>query len=99
MLFRSDNTGCSASYWRIAEINADWINNSIKVILHGYLSQQTSDENMNPVLHREYLATGDTALQYFSLLDMQQQGVDIMTLAYQFIKGFPGTEFSDALDV
>lgn len=98
-IFTPDNTGCSANYWKIAEINADWINNIIKVILHGYLSQQASEENRQPMLQREYVATGEAATLYFSMLSMQQQGVDIMQLAYQFVKGFPRSEFNDATDV
>jgi len=98
-IYTPDNTGCSAEYWKISEINSDWIDNMITVKLLGFISQQAADEGRSHLLQREFVATGDVALQYFSTLVMQPEGIDILHLAYGFIKGAPNSEFVDAVDV
>ena len=51
-----------------------------------------------PLMFKTSVATGDQALQYFSAIVMQPEGVDIIHEAYMYVKGHQ-QEFYDAENV
>lgn len=97
-IYTSDNTGVFAEYWKISEINSNWLTNQIDIKLVGYISQEARNNGRNPLLYRNITATGDQALQYFSVIVMQPEGIDIIHEAYLYVKGH-NQEFLDAEDV
>ena len=97
-IYTEDNTGVYAEYWKISEINSNWITNKIEIILSGFVSQEARLQGKNPLLKRSAYATGDQAIQYFSALVMQPEGIDIIREGYLFVKGNT-LDFADAEDV
>lgn len=97
-IYTEDNTGVYAEYWKISEINSNWLTNRIEIILVGFLSEEAKLSGRSPLLKRTVIATGDQALQYFSAIVMQPEGIDIIHEAYMYVKGY-AQEFYDAQDV
>ena len=97
-IYTNDNTGVFAEYWKISEINSNWIENKIEIKMVGYISQEARLSGKNSLLNRTITATGDQALQYFSAIVMQPEGIDIIHEAYMYVKGY-NSEFLDAQDI
>jgi len=97
-IYTNDNTGVFAEYWKISEINSNWISNKIEIKIIGYVSQEARLSGKNALLDKTIIAYGDQALQYFSAIVMQPQGIDIIHEAYLYVKGYD-PEFTDAEDV
>ena len=97
-IYTEDNTGVYAEYWKISEINSNWLTNRIEIILVGFLSEEARFSGRSPLLKRTVTATGDQALQYFSAIVMQPEGIDIIHEAYMYVKGY-AQEFYDSQDV
>lgn len=97
-IYTEDNTGSYAEYWKISEINSNWITNKIEIKLVGFISEEARWGGRNPLMFKTSVATGDQALQYFSAIVMQPEGVDIIHEAYMYVKGHQ-QEFYDAESV
>jgi hypothetical protein len=97
-IYTEDNTGVYAEYWKISEINSNWITNKIEIIIVGFISEEARNTGRSPLLKRTITASGDQALQYFSAISMQPEGIDIIHEAYLYVKGF-SPEFYDAQDI
>jgi hypothetical protein len=97
-IYTEDNTGVYAEYWKVSEINSNWITNKIEIILVGYLSEEARINEKNPLLKRVVYATGSDAIAYFSAIVMQPEGIDIIHEAYMYVKA-SSLEFYDAQDV
>jgi hypothetical protein len=97
-IYTEDNTGSYAEYWKISEINSNWITNKIEIKLVGFISEEARWGGRNPLMFKTSVATGDQALQYFSAIVMQPEGVDIIHEAYMYVKGHQ-QEFYDAENV
>jgi hypothetical protein len=97
-IYTEDNTGVYAEYWKISEINSNWLTNRIEIILVGFLSEEARFSGRSSLLKRTVIATGDQALQYFSAIVMQPEGIDIIHEAYMYVKGY-AQEFHDSQDV
>ena len=97
-IYTSDNTGVFAEYWKISEINSNWITNLIEIKLIGFISEEARREGRNPLMHHTTIASGDSALQYFSAIAMQPEGVNIIHEAYLYVKGHD-QDFLDAVDI
>ena len=97
-IYTDDNSGVYAEYWKISEINSNWLNNIIEITVVGYFSEEARFSGRNPFLKRVVYAKESQALQYFSAIVMQPEGIDILHEAYMFVKGHVG-EFIDAEDV
>lgn len=97
-IYTEDNTGSYAEYWKISEINSNWITNKIEIKLVGFISEEARWGGRNPLMFKTSVATGDQALQYFSAIVMQPEGVDIIHEAYMYVKGHQ-PEFYDAESV
>jgi hypothetical protein len=97
-IYTEDNTGSYAEYWKISEINSNWITNKIEIKLVGFISEEARWGGRNPLMFKTSVATEDQALQYFSAIVMQPEGVDIIHEAYMYVKGHQ-QEFYDAENV
>ena len=97
-IYTEDNTGSYAEYWKISEINSNWITNKIEIKLIGFISEEARWGGRNPLMFKTSVAMGDHALQYFSAIVMQPEGVDIIHEAYMYVKGHQ-PEFYDAENV
>jgi hypothetical protein len=97
-IYTDDNTGVYAEYWKISEINSNWLNDRIEIILSGFFNEETRRLNKNPVLRKTSYALGEDARIYFSAISMQPEGVDIIQEAYNFVKRVE-RDFYDAEDV
>jgi len=97
-IYTEDNTGVYAEYWKVSEINSNWLTNRIEIILVGFLSEEARFSGRSPLLKRTVTATGDQALQYFSAIVMQPEGIDIIHEAYMYVKGH-APDFIDAIDI
>jgi len=97
-IYTEDNTGVYAEYWKISEINSNWLTNRIEIILVGFISEEARFSGKSPLLKRIFTATGDHALQYFSAIVMQPEGIDIIHEAYMYVKGNT-SEFYGSQDV
>lgn len=97
-IYTEDDTGVYAEYWKISEINSNWITNNIEIIMVGYISAEARESGKKPLLSRITNASGEMALQYFSAIVMQPEGIDIIHEAYLYVKGY-NPIFLDSEDV
>ena len=97
-IYTEDNTGVYAEYWKISEINSNWLTDRIEIILSGFFNEETRRLNKNPILKKISYALGEDARIYFSAISMQPEGVDIIQEAYNFVKRVD-RDFYDAEDV
>jgi hypothetical protein len=96
-IYTEDNTGVYAEYWKVSEINSNWITNKIEIILVGYISEDARRSEKSALLKRVAYATGSDAIAYFSAIVMQPEGIDIIREAYLYVKA-NSIEFHDAID-
>ena len=97
-IYTEDNTGVYAEYWKISEINSNWLNDKIEIVLSGFFDEASRRSGKNPLTKRVRYALGQDAKTYFSAIAMQPQGIDIIQEAYNFVKTFDA-EFVDAQDI
>lgn len=97
-LYTEDNTGVYAEYWKISEINSNWLTDRIEIVLSGFFDESARRDGKNPLIRKVTYALGQDARVYFSAIAMQPEGVDIIREAYLFVKRVDGDLF-DAVDV
>jgi hypothetical protein len=97
-IYTEDNTGVYAEYWKISEINSNWLNDKIEIVLAGFFDEDSRRNNKNPLLKKTVYALGDQARTYFSAISMQPEGIDIIREAYNFVK-MVDLSFTDAQNV
>lgn len=97
-IYTEDNTGVYAEYWKISEINSNWLNDKIEIIISGFFNEEARRSNKNPILKKTCYAVGEDARLYFSAIRMQPEGIDIIQEAYNFTKRVD-RDFYDAEDV
>lgn len=94
-IYTTDNTGCAATYWRICDIDADWITKHGSIEIMGYNNEQAFNDGRNPVITKVYEIREDLFDLYFSENIMNAQNVNVVSQAYLYIKDYSG-EFNDA---
>jgi hypothetical protein len=97
-IYTEDNTGVYAEYWKISEINSNWLTDKIEIVISGFFDEASRRNNKNPLLKKTVYALGDQARIYFSAISMQPEGIDIIQEAYNFTK-LVDLSFADAVDV
>ena len=58
-IYTEDDTGVYAEYWKISEINSNWITNNIEIIMVGYISAEARESGKKPLLSRITNASGE----------------------------------------
>ena len=97
-IYTSDNTGCAATYWRICDIDADWITKHGSIEIMGYINEQAFNDGKNPVITKVYEIREDLFDIYFSETILNAQDVNPVSQGYLYVKDYSG-EFSDAVIV
>ena len=97
-IYTEDNTGVYAEYWKISEINSNWLTDRIEIVLSGFFDESSRRNGKNPLIKKITYALGEDARVYFSAIAMQPEGVDIIQEAYNFVKRVDRDLF-DAQDV
>lgn len=97
-IFTPDNTGCSANYWKICDINIDPTAKHGEIELMGYISEQAFIEGRNPVIIKNYEIRNDLFDAYFSEASMNVEGVNVYSQGYSYIIAYSG-DFFDATEV
>ena len=97
-IYTEDDTGVYAEYWKISEINSNWLNDRIEIVLSGFFNADARRSNKNPLIRKVTYALGENARVYFSAISMQPEGIDIIREAYNFVK-MVDMNFADAQDV
>ena len=97
-IYTEDDTGVYAEYWKISEINSNWLNDRIEIVLAGFFNEDARRNNKNPLTKKVIYALGENARVYFSAISMQPEGIDIIREAYNFVK-MVDMNFADAQDV
>lgn len=97
-IYTEDDTGVYAEYWKISEINSNWLNDRIEIVLVGFFNEDARRSNKNPLIRKVTYALGENARVYFSAISMQPEGIDIIREAYNFVK-MVDMNFTDAQDV
>lgn len=97
-IYTDDNTGVSATYWKICDLFGDWKGRTMFVKLCGYLSAQEKANGRKEVLEKSYSLSGDLFDMYFSPSAMSPEGVNVVSQGYEFVKGH-APDFFDAVDV
>jgi len=97
-IYTEDNTGIYAEYWKVSEINSNWLTDKIEIVLSGFFNQEARVDNKNPLSKKILYAMGEDARIYFSAIAMQPEGIDIIREAYNFVKKVD-RDFIDAQDV
>lgn len=97
-IYTEDNTGVYAEYWKISEINSNWLTDKIEIVLAGFFDEPARRSGKNPLIKRVTYALGGDARTYFSAIAMQPEGVDIIQEAYNFVKRVD-RDLYDAQDV
>jgi len=59
-LLKSEQTnwGVDVSYWNIYSINEDYKNETLDVVLAGYISKETRDKELAPVTSKSFVLEG-----------------------------------------
>ena len=97
-IYTEDNTGIYAEYWKISEINSNWLTDKIEIVLSGFFTEDSRRNGKNPLIRKTCYALGEDARLYFSAVSMQPEGIDIIQEAYNFVKRVD-RDFYDAVDV
>ena len=97
-MYTSDNTGVAATYWRICDIDADWITKHGSIEIMGYINEQAFNDGKNPVITKVYEIREDLFDTYFSEQILNAQDVNPVSRGYLYVKDYSG-EFSDAVIV
>lgn len=97
-IYTEDDTGVYAEYWKISEINSNWLNDKIEIVLAGFFNEDARRNNKNPLIKKVTYALGENARVYFSAISMQPEGIDIIKEAYNFVK-MVDKDFYDAQDI
>ena len=97
-IYTEDDTGVYAEYWKISEINSNWLTDKIEIVLAGFFDETARRQNKNPLMKKITYALGQDAKLYFSAIAMQPEGIDIIREAYNFVKRVDRDLF-DAQDV
>ena len=97
-IYTADNTGCAATYWRICDVEADWITKHGTIEIMGYINEQAFNDGKNPVIVKNYEIRSDLFDVYFSEQVMNAENVNIVSQGYLYIKDYSG-DFSDAVIV
>jgi hypothetical protein len=97
-IYTEDNTGCAATYWKICDVEADWIKKHGKIELMGYISEQAFNSSKNPVIIKTYEIRNDIFDTYFSEQILNQENVTMLSQAYEYVKAYSNGEFLDAID-
>ena len=85
-IYTEDNTGIYAEYWKISEINSNWLTDKIEIVISGFFNQDARLNGKNPIMKKVVYALGSDARIYFSAIAMQPEGIDIIREAYNFVK-------------
>ena len=99
IIYKDDNTGVSASYWKICQINSNWMKENIYIRINGYLNKEMRDERRSEILFREYLVDGALFNQYFGIDKLDLENSNIVKKAYECLRVLPNGDFVDAIDV
>ena len=94
-IYTADNTGCAATYWRICDVEADWITKHGAIEIMGYMNQQAFLDGRSPIMVKNYSIREDLFDIYFSEQVMNAEGVNVVSQAYLYIKDYSG-DFSDS---
>ena len=98
-IYTSDNTGVSANYWKITQIDTNWINKIISIKISGFLDEQSRMNNKSEIMHKQYTFDSLNFDNYFSVTSITGENLNILSQAYKCIKALDTNEFGDALDV
>lgn len=97
-VYTEDNTGAYAEYWKVTEINSNWLKDRIEITFSGFVSQNARIEGRNPLLRKVIIAENTDARDYFSPTSMQPDGIDIIRNSYVYAKRVD-RDFFDAEDI
>lgn len=92
-------SGSVSTYWKIVKTDFSYIDRSGLIVLAGYVSEQTRQDNKRNLdirTFRVYNADFDT---YFSSSSLDAQDINPVKQSYIYIKNLQNGEFSNALDV
>lgn len=96
-------TGVSAEYWRVIEVNLNYFAGVGAVALVGYVSKATRNAGKRPLDAKQFPIQGP-AFEAFSPAAMDAAGRNHVKAAYEHVKGFqpaegqPANPFLDAQD-
>lgn len=76
--------GIDATYWKIAEININWITKTSNTTLVGYVDQEAKIALKQPIAQRSFYWSGDTFP--FDITGLSKDGVNAVKVAYEVIK-------------
>lgn len=94
-IYTTDNTGCAASYWRICDIDSDWITKHGSIEIMGYINQEAFDAGRNPLITKTYDIKSELFDLYFSETILDGQDVNPVSQGYLYVKDHSG-DFYDA---
>ncbi|SRR5574344_875551 len=92
--------GVKEEYWRVLTINLNLQYGYCDITLGGYMDEQTRIKGLEPMNIRKVRAkwSDDEFATYFTTSRMNQQGTNIYSQVYKYIK-YKDEYFSDAIDV
>jgi len=103
-------TGASAQYWKVIEVNLNYFANVGAVALAGYVSKAARQAGKRPLDARQFPIQGD-AMAAFQAAALEGDGKNPVKAAYAFIKTYvpqqpqgpqgqpaPVNPFADAVD-
>lgn len=96
-------TGATARYWKVVEVNANWFANVGAIALAGYVSKAARNNGKRPLDARQFPLQGEAFAQFMpDVLD--GAGKNPVRAAYEFIKAYvpaegqPSNPFATATD-
>lgn len=96
-------TGATAQYWRVIEVNMNYYANVGAIALAGYVSKAARNNGKRPLDARQFPLQGES-FDAFQDAALQAAGVTPVKQAYLFIKGYtppegqPANPFATATD-
>lgn len=96
-------TGASAQYWRVIEVNLNYFANVGAIALAGYVSKAARNAGKRPLDAKQFPLQGE-AFNAFLDAQLQAAGETPVKKAYKFVKEFvpaegqPENPFSTATD-
>jgi len=84
--------GIEASYWKIVDLNINWLTKNSHVSMCGWIDKASRDAGQQPLDQRSFDWSGDA----FPFIETEPQNE--RELAYDTIKSLEDGEFADAVD-
>ena len=93
------NFGIPATYWRVIKTELDYLNSQGTVLLSGYISEQSRQENKQHLAVRHFRINSNDFNTYFVPDVINPLDINQVKNSYLYIKNLENSEFADAIDV